>query len=917
MITLMTQTDIMVLSGTLLLVLFIALIFYIKFDIVRLGGLAKGLKQISNADKKLPFDQKGKMDTLLDMASKTGNPVLETLWREYHREYADRLKGEICPDISYYFNENNMINIPCGRQMMERAGLTLFILGIAGSLLYPSLYFLGFDGTVTPEGIIRSLGILLLELAVVSVIVFLFKVADAARLERTRKGLWEYQYKLSGWLNPISEPTEISLLVESQRQNTLAFQEAVQRLENRLDTFETETMAPMLGDKFREAIEQNITPVLKQTSGVLSDLSDALITRQENGMKELAQTFTEKVTAVTADRLNTFAEKTTEITGVLETVVSGMSRIQEATEQNAKSQEKLCVQSLDALNEAGKVQTQVSEALRASLDSVRAAEAVAAEMKAYAVQGMDKADAMALQSLQLLEENVAQVKSVQNGIAELTGTLQGHMDQSITRISETLTGAVEKYAEIFAEIEASRKLHGEQTDQRIGQMVEGLDLRLSDFSSRILNSSALAMDKLTSSVTEISESSSLLLEQINEKASQMVAEITGKLDNSNMQISGYLARAVAEYAEVSNRMEASRERYSEELDNRLGQLIKATDERLAGYTENIMGSHTLTAQKLTAVAEGFSLSSSNLLEQINERASRLFSDVATKLESSSLQISGDIVRAVEGYTEVSTKMEESREKYGYELDERLSRLMATTDERLSDYSNRIMASNLQTTEKLADMATEVSLEGKNMLEKAGRQASDLYGDLLSRMDKSIDSMGENLAVSMRAAMGESMEIVEKLAVRTAEMKDLYDDYFTRIAEQSSKTLDELDFSIQKTMASFSSETAEIISKITNNSSGALEFFDKGIKELVENMDENSRSIGLYAKEINIDVADLSANLRLSVKEFNERIQGGINGTFADFDKGLGEVTLRLATILESIRDSAEALQSALKTGTKQ
>jgi hypothetical protein len=78
------------------------------------------------------------------------------------------------------------------------------------------------------------------------------------------------------------------------------------------------------------------------------------------------------------------------------------------------------------------------------------------------------------------------------------------------------------------------------------------------------------------------------------------------------------------------------------------------------------------------------------------------------------------------------------------------------------------------------------------------------------------------------------------------------------------------------------------------------------------MDENSRSIGLYAKEINMDVADLSVNLRGSVQEFTARIQEGINATFADFDKGLSDVSLRLATILDSIRDSAEALQLALK-----
>jgi len=761
MMALMMQTDMMVLAGTLFLVLLIAVIFYIKYDLVRLGGLTRGLRKINIREEELPPEQKERMDTLLSLANNTGNRILQTVWKDYHREYTDVLKGEIVPDVSWYFNEKRLIDIPCARRLMERVFLVLFILGIAGALLYPSLVLLGIDGPATGAMVVRSLGISLLLLAAVSFIIFLFKMVDVANLEGARKSLWEFHYRLSGWLNPISEPTEISLLVESQRQNSRDFKEAVDRLEERLDNFETETLVPLLGSKFREAIEQNITPILQQTSGVLSELSSAVVEKQDNGMKELAQTFTEKVTAITAERLNNFTEKTTEISNSLENVVSGMSRIQEAMSQSAKSQEMLGLQSLEALDEAGRIQGQVSEALKASIESVRAAESIAGEMRAYAVKGMDKADAMAHQSLQLLESNVDQVKSIQTGISELAYTLQRHSDNSIARVSEELTRAVENYTEVSAGMEAARVLHGQEMDEKIGNLFD-----------RMLESNALMIDKLTDTVAEVSLNGGKVMEQIQAQASEMYSDLSGKLNKSNTQISGYLARAVTQYAEVSTRME----------------------------------------------------------------------------------------------------------------------------------------------DKLAAVVADVSLEGSNIVEKAGRQASDLYSDLLNRMDKSIDSMGDNIAASMRAAMGESVEIVEKLAARTAEMKDLYDSYFTRIGEQSAKTLDDLDFSIQKVLASFSTETAEIISKITNNSSGALEFFDKGIKDLVENMEENSRSMGLYAKEINIDVAELSANLKGSVQEFTNQIQGGINRTFDDFDKGLGEVTLRLATILDSIRDSVEALQRALKNG---
>jgi len=61
----------------------------------------------------------------------------------------------------------------------------------------------------------------------------------------------------------------------------------------------------------------------------------------------------------------------------------------------------------------------------------------------------------------------------------------------------------------------------------------------------------------------------------------------------------------------------------------------------------------------------------------------------------------------------------------------------------------------------------------------------------------------------------------------------------------------------------------------------------------------------------MDVADLSNNLRGAVKEFSGQLESGIGDTLKDFDKGLAEVAIRLANILESIRESAEALQKAM------
>ncbi|HZK53963.1 MAG TPA: hypothetical protein VFC84_07210, partial [Desulfosporosinus sp.] len=310
------------------------------------------------------------------------------------------------------------------------------------------------------------------------------------------------------------------------------------------------------------------------------------------------------------------------------------------------------------------------------------------------------------------------------------------------------------------------------------------------------------------------------------------------------------------------------------------------------------------------------------VEGLQQGISVMTQTMQKTLDASIAQVSSDLTKAVTDYAGLSALIEVARntqtDQLVGKLDKRLMEYseMVTlsgkeTDERFQVTLNAILDSQAKTVERLAATATEVSLEGGKILEKTSLQANELYSGLAGRMDQSIDALGGNLAAGMKAAMGDSAEIVERLALKTEDIKELYDSYFTRGEIQSTKMLDEMDFNIQKMFGTFSEETVMILGRLTDQSANTLEFFDKGIKDLAINMDEHTRSIGLYAKEINMDVADLSGNLRSSVQEFSTQMEAGITHTFEGFDQGLGEVTLRLATILDNIRESAEALQKAL------
>ena len=720
------QTDSLVLLGVIALMVLIAVIFYIKYDVLRLRRLEKDLDQMSISGKGMPEDQRGRMDYLLNLAKKSGNHILGIAWEDYYRAYRVVMRGELVPDVKEYINEQRLIEIPCARGLMKQLWQALLTLGVAGALLYLALAFWGVRGGGLGEDILQSVSIALFSLVVVFLILLVFRFVDAACLQKARRRLWEVQYLVNSWLNPVTEATMIGALVESQRQHSQAFREAVGQLEQRLDHFETEALAPVLGRVFQEAVEHKLAPVLTEASGMLTFLAKTVVLKQENGMKELAQTFSDNLTAVTAERLTGFVEAAEGASRSLTDVVRKMEQIQAGLALSEEAQLTFNLGTRTSLAEAGRIQVEVSEALKASMASVQAAEKIAGEMREISVRGLDKADAMALQSLSLQEGNLKQMEGLQQGLVEMTQTVQTMLESSITHVSEELTLAVTTYASLSVETEASR------------------------------------------------------------------------------------------------------EKYSVDMDTRMNQLVGKLDNQLMDYSDRIM-------------------------------------------------LSG---------------ME--------------------TDQRFQDTLKKILNAQARTMDRLATTASEMSLEGGKIMDKTSLQANELYSSLAGRMDQSIDALGENLAAGLKAAMGDSAEIVERLALKTEGMKELYESYFTRVEDQSSKILDEMDFNVQKIFAGFTDETAQIMGRLADQSSNTLESFDKGVKDLASNMDEHTRSIGLYAKEINMDVADLSGNLRSSVQEFSTQMEAGITHTFEGFDQGLGEVTLRLATILENIRESAEALQKALR-----
>jgi ABC-type transporter Mla subunit MlaD len=234
-------------------------------------------------------------------------------------------------------------------------------------------------------------------------------------------------------------------------------------------------------------------------------------------------------------------------------------------------------------------------------------------------------------------------------------------------------------------------------------------------------------------------------------------------------------------------------------------------------------------------------------------------------------------------------------------------------ESLIDTLSQSITMNNETSRKLASTMDSLALAGTEQYEKAAKAAAKLLEDVVVEMNKAMDGVGHEIAESISQASAGSAEIVDRLAQKTAQLKEEYDLYFSRVENQSAANLTEMEFRIQNVFSRFSDEASGIMDRLETSISSSMNLFEGNTASLLHNIEEESRSIGLYVKDLNIDVTSLSTTLRESVGIFTDQLKNSTEKTFEAFDDGLAEVSERLANTVESIRESVENLPQVIGT----
>ncbi len=548
-----------------------------------------------------------------------------------------------------------------------------------------------------------------------------------------------------------------------------------------------------------------------------------------------------------------------------------------------------------------------------------------------------------------------------------TFELQEHGMQNLAaqfadRLTDTFEVKLSSLAISIGNVQKEFDIFGQKLDAQIENITETMAKTMelqeqsmegiaTSFSEKLDHTMSTSVEGLSGSLDGVT----LQMEGLNEKLdNQMTAMHASMARTLEAQEEGMARIAEAFTEKLDHTMSASVEGLSGSLDGVRGQL-EGLSRKLDGQMSAMQGSmeKTLAAQELgmALIASNFTDALSSTLQSNVLSLAEGISNVRSQMEGMNMRLAENIAGLQGMLTEQRSVLEqsgrmlaetgalqaqtlnESRELQTkvIENNETLNKsvwLMTETLDKLTEQTTTFGREAFQFTKETNEAQLRMSQDIKSSqlkMESAMNQSmeqytkmnsmiSDMMDNITGRMNEAMTNAGREIAVGIREVAADNAEAIANLSEQAAKLRDDYDLYFSRLTDNTLKIMDDMDYKVQGIVSRITEDVGAMMKEAVEANGFVLEKYKDNTTSLLQTFEEQALSIGLYAKEINLDVTDLSSNLRQSVEEFSKKMQEGVKLTIGEFDEGLSELSKRIANTVESICDAVETLPDAMRKG---
>ncbi|MGI6751742.1 MAG: hypothetical protein ACOX4U_03880 [Anaerovoracaceae bacterium] len=301
------------------------------------------------------------------------------------------------------------------------------------------------------------------------------------------------------------------------------------------------------------------------------------------------------------------------------------------------------------------------------------------------------------------------------------------------------------------------------------------------------------------------------------------------------------------------------------------------------------------------------------IQKLNEEYLRITEERNADYQNRLMQLNGLLGDSLTGMSEIM----EGQSGAMHRAEGLLSRLEASQKETM-EFSlklNKNLNDIADLTNMMQKQTERFSVDMKAVMEKgihAQQSLASLVEGITGEMQKAMQEAGKEIAEGVNSGVAGNAKAIEALTEQAQNLRQDYEMFFSRSEESSQKTLDEMDYQVQGVIMRISEEIGTMLeTSITRNGEILSQYKDQ-TADILASFDEQARSMSLYAKEINMDIAGLSENLGTAIGDFNDKMREGLSLAISEFDSGLSELTHRIANTVESIVDAVETLPEKIR-----
>lgn len=287
---------------------------------------------------------------------------------------------------------------------------------------------------------------------------------------------------------------------------------------------------------------------------------------------------------------------------------------------------------------------------------------------------------------------------------------------------------------------------------------------------------------------------------------------------------------------------------------------------------------------------------------------------------------GDSHDAIEKLTQQANQLREDYQHYFGRLETQSQSTFQAMDQHVQNSFSSIethlaslLERNRQETEETFQEANRAQQElagrlhsSQESIDQAVQRVTRLFDGITDRMNHAMSTAGREIAQGIREVTADNADAIGKLTEQGQMLRDDYDRYFSNLETHSRNTFEEMDYHVQNIIAKVTEEVTALLERQSVDHQTVLTAYKDGTLNLLTTFEEQANSINLYAKEINLDIGELSSNLKDSVTSFSTGMQETVSKTLEEFDQGLAELSLRIANTVDNIRDAVEELPQALR-----